>query len=127
MASRRSASSKPERPCHTVEQKCAYVKRLKKRIEELEAFNPETVQERFTSPEVMALENAINDALSTAFGYGTVEYNRYRRAVQLDHGPVMVMPAYGTGRGSADRHTASQYLTEGKQQSLALLHQAGVR
>jgi hypothetical protein len=72
----------------------------------------------------MALQNAIADALSAVFGHGTVEYNRYSSAARLDHGPVTMTPAYGTARHSADRLTASQYLAEGKQQSLALLRQA---
>src|SRR5215831_11270471 len=80
------ASPPPERPAHTVEQKRGYVGRLKKRIEELEAFNPETVQKRW-SPEVEALENAINDVLSAVFGHGTAEYIRYRRAAELEYGP----------------------------------------
>jgi len=125
MASRRSASSKPERPALTVEQKRVYIDRLKNRIEQLNAFNPETVQKRFNEPEVMALQNAIDDTLSAVFGNGTVEYDRYSSAARLDHGPVIAKLAFG-GRGEYydEGHEARQYIAEGKQQSLALLWQA---
>ena len=71
----------------------------------------------------MALETAIDEALSAAFGHGTVEYRRYSSAASLDHGSVSLSlgSEFGGGGRRNDAHEACQYLTEGKQQSIALL------
>ena len=133
MAPRRTKYTTPERPVHSVEQKRLYANRLKKRIEELEAFDPATVQKRDGDHNVIALEAAIEDALSAAFGNNTVEYNRYRRATELDHGPrvMRVEPSFisarhgGGGHGHYnDAREAQQYISQGKQESIALLRQA---
>jgi hypothetical protein len=75
MVRRPTPPPKPERPILTVEQKRRRIERLQKCIQELEAFDPQTVQKRHP-PEVMALQNAVDEALSAAFGHGTVEYGR---------------------------------------------------
>jgi hypothetical protein len=79
MAPHPTPPSKPERPDLTVEQKRHCIDRLNKRIEDLQAFDPQTVQKRFP-PKVTALQNAIDEALSAAFGHGTLEYGRYSSA-----------------------------------------------
>ena len=58
--------------------------------------------------------------------HGTVEYRRYSSAASLDHGPVTLSlgSEFGGGGRRNDAHEACQYLTEGKQQSIALLRQA---
>src|SRR5262249_37716438 len=101
MAPRRPSSPAPQRPVLTVEQKRLCIQRFKKRIEDVEAFDPQTVQKRFSQPEVMALENAIDEVLSTAFGHGTTEYNRYARAAKLDHGPLRMETGWGIHRDAA--------------------------
>src|SRR5579871_1017793 len=100
MATRRSNTTIPERPKHSVEQKRLYANRLTKRIEELEAFDPATVEKRDGDPKVMALEAAIDAALSAAFGHNTTEYKRYARATHLDHGPrfMRIEPSLLTAR-----------------------------
>jgi hypothetical protein len=122
---RRTPPSRPERPILTVDQKRRCIERLNKRIEEPEAFDPQTVQKRFP-PEVVALENAIDETLSAAFGHGTTEYNRYSGAARLDHGPVVMQlgPMFRGGGPRNDAHEAHQYLAEGKKLSIILLRQA---
>jgi hypothetical protein len=114
---------KPERPILTVEQKRRCIDRLIKRIEELEAFEPQTVQRRYPT-EVTALEAGIDEALSAAFVHGTVEYERYSSAAQLDHGPHFVSTTFHGGGQDDGAHQARQYLAEGKQRSIVLLKQA---
>lgn len=131
MPPRRPTPLIPERPFHTVEQKRQDIERLQRRIRELEAFDPQTVTKRFSDPSQTALETAIAETLSAVFGHGTVEYNRYSEATQLDHGSVTmsVTPSWIAARGGGgyhgdDTHEARQNVTEGKAQALSLLRQA---
>ena len=75
MARRSSSNPEPQCAVLTIEQMRRGVARLKKRIEELQAFEPRSVQKR-CAPEVEALSTAIEATLSSIFGPGTVEYNR---------------------------------------------------
>jgi CBS domain-containing protein len=90
---RRSKPRKPKAPVLTVEQKRRRIEQFKKCIRDLEAFDSQKVQKRFGVPEVVALEAAIDKALSSAFGQGTSAYLRYNRAATLDHSPL-VIPAF---------------------------------
>ncbi len=126
VARRSTPKPPPERPAHTVGQKHAFVSRLERRIADLEAFDPTTVTCRFSDPAVKALETAIDEALSAAFGYNTVEYSRYSRAAQLDHGPVSMRidPILGGRRYHDDTREAQEYVAKGKSEALGLLRQA---
>lgn len=132
MAPRRTTPAQPERPIYSVEQKQVYVNRLKKRIAELEAFDPATVEKRHNDPNVLALQAAISDALSAAFGHGTREYNQYSGATRLDNGPItmrvdsaLIRARHGGGYGHHDdSREAQQYVAQGKEKALALLKQA---
>jgi predicted nucleotide-binding protein len=106
---------------------------LQKCIEDLEAFDPQRVQKRFGVPEVLALEAAIDGALSAAFGHGTPAYNLYKRAAKLDHGGGIASSTLrlaGARRGvsvnvDAQRaHEAQRIFSDGKEQSIGLLQQA---
>jgi predicted nucleotide-binding protein len=126
MARRASPPQQPQRPVLSVEDKRRGVTRLEKRISDLESFDPQTVQKR-SDPQVSALENAIDEALSAVFGHGTVEYGRYRRATSLDHGPhtMRVDSFLSGGRGRTDdSQEARQYVAEGKNEAITLLLQA---
>jgi hypothetical protein len=79
---------KPKAPVLTVGQKRRRIERLQKCMQRLEAFDPNKVQRRLGVPEVLALEAAIDKALSSAFGYGTPAYIRYNLAATLDPGPI---------------------------------------
>jgi len=131
MAPRRPPPSTPERPFHTVEQKRQDIVRLQRRIDELDAFDPQTVTKRFSDPKVTEIQTAIDETLAAVFGHGTVEYGRYSDAKELDHGPVIMnmtpdwMGARGGGGGYPDEAgEARRYVVEGKQQALSLLRQA---
>ncbi len=88
-------------------------------------FNPTAVQSRFGSPEVAALQAAIDDTLSAAFGHGTPDYKRYASAAELDHGPVTMSTGFERRPRREDMPEVFQgYLREGRDQAVALLEQA---
>src|ERR1700722_8322680 len=130
MARRSTSSTTPQPPIRTVEQMRRRIERLDNCIRDLEAFDPQTAQKRYGIPEVEALEASIDDALAAAFGHRTHSYNRYKDAATLDNGPhtVRIQPAFGRGPAInyeyQEAQEARQYLTEGKQRSIALLRQA---
>jgi hypothetical protein len=119
----RSTAPEPQPANLSVEQKTA---RLRRRIADLETFDPQSVQEG-SAPAVTALETAIEETLSAVFGHATVEYNRYLSAAKLDDRPktVKLGPRFGpTASEVVDQIATGQYLTTRKQQSRALLGQA---
>jgi predicted nucleotide-binding protein len=61
----------------------AAISRFRRRIDELQAFDPNSVRDR-SDPRIDALEAAIDDALSDAFGNRTPDYERYKVARNLD-------------------------------------------
>jgi predicted nucleotide-binding protein len=117
MARRPAAPSEPQRANLTVDQMMRGIERINKRIADLEAFDPATVNERW-SPEVSVLGKAIEETLSAVFGHGTVEYNRYVLAQDLDGGPTYI-GSRGTSPGEVQK-----YLSDGKKGSLLQLRQA---
>lgn len=125
---RRPTYSKPERPHRSVGEKRQDIVRIKRRIDELRAFDPEIVTVRFSDPNVTKLETAISSTLAAVFGEGTSDYNRYVNASRLDNGPIMMESGWiSARRGGFDAdqsREASRYLAEGKAQALALLQQA---
>lgn len=127
MARRPTPPPEPERPNLTVGQKRRCIERIQRCIAELETFDPTKVQKRYREPEVVRLEAAIDDALTTAFGHGTLAYKRYGDAATLDHGVRTISMSSSFGRGPQVDHEAEaarqarKYLAEGKQQSIALL------
>ena len=93
------------------------IDRLRKRIAELEAFDPTSVQERWP-PETRAIETAIEESLAKIFGEGTPAYSRYDSAARLDNGPLIL------GGGDDPLHKVHEWIRDGKARSLALLNQA---
>ncbi|MEI6574438.1 MAG: nucleotide-binding protein [Alphaproteobacteria bacterium] len=101
--------------------------KLRRRIEELEKFDPKTITTRFNDPQVMALQASIADTLASVFGTGTEKYRLFSRAKSLDDGPIVSESSwvFPDGRYSEGREVqAHHYLSEGKQKSIALLNQA---
>ncbi|MDB5504756.1 MAG: nucleotide-binding protein [Tardiphaga sp.] len=126
MAPRRPKSP-IESPTLTVDQMRRRIDRFKNCIQELDAFDPQKVQKRYRIPEVMALEAAIDGALSAAFGHDTPTYHRFSRAASLDNGPHMSRGGdWGDPQNydEIDAREARQYLAEGKVQSISMLRQA---
>jgi predicted nucleotide-binding protein len=78
----------------------------------------------------MALEAAIDEAVSAAFGHWTPAYNRYKDAALLDRGPHSACIGSTLGRGGSvnyearEAQEARRYLAKGKEQSIALLRSA---
>jgi predicted nucleotide-binding protein len=96
----------------TVDQMQRGIAVLRRRLEDLAKFNPETAQDH----EVTALERAIDEALERVFGNDTTDYNRYHSATLLDDGPISM--------GGGPVRDTRRYLAEGKQKATALLQQA---
>jgi predicted nucleotide-binding protein len=117
MARKPATPPAPQSANLTVDQMMRGIDRLNRRIADLEAFDPATVQERW-APEVGVLGKAIEETLSAVFGHGTIEYMRYLRAEDLDDGPVVL------GGAPASPYEVQKYLSDGKQKSLLLLRQA---
>jgi len=122
---RRTPPSIPERPVRSIEQKRRDIERISKRIKELEEFDPQTVAKRHSDPNVIPIQTAIDETLSTIFGHGTVEYRRYSAATRLDNGPIVMRTDMFGGRGQRDdTREAREHVTEGRQQAISLLKQA---
>jgi hypothetical protein len=133
---RRSKPRKPKAPVLTVEQKRRRIEQFKKCIRDLEAFDSQKVQKRFGVPEVVALEAAIDKALSSAFGQGTSAYLRYNRAATLDHSPLVTNapvrstvgePGSQEARDAQEAQEAQEARTnfsEGKKRSIDFLRKA---
>ena len=93
------------------------IERLRKRIEEVQQFDPTSVREQFEIPHVVQLSASIDDALVRTFGNASIEYDRYREASQFDNGPFNY--AY-----EVPIQEVHQSLARSKARSLALLEQA---
>jgi hypothetical protein len=131
MARRSALPPKPKSPILTVGQKRRRVERLQKCVTSLEAFDPQKARKR--APMVLALEAAIDKALSSAFGYGTPTYLRYNQAAILDPSPLLtnatvrssvVPPVGGSARNAAKAQETRQHFSENKERSIALLRKA---
>jgi hypothetical protein len=96
--------------------------RIRKRIEDLERFDPAQVKSRW-APEVRTLETAVEETLAAVFGEGTDQFNRYRGAASLDNGPVEMRTDLPGLSPAIDRELL-EYLIEGKTQAILLLRQA---
>lgn len=92
------------------------IARFKRRIAELEQFDPSSVRDR-SDPRITSHEAAIDQALSDAFGHGTPDYRRYSVAAILDRAGMNVV--YGT-----PLHELIEGLHHGKAQAIALLGEA---
>jgi hypothetical protein len=82
---------------------------------------------------VLAIELAIDKALSSAFGYGTTSYLRYNHAATLDSGALLgsaklrapvPRPIGASVRHDLDGQETSQDFSENKGRAIALLRQA---
>jgi predicted nucleotide-binding protein len=114
---RRPPAPPPLHPANlTIEQMRRGIARLSRRIDDLDAFNPRSVQRRWAA-EVKVLEKSIEETLVSVFGHDTLEYKRYHVACDLDGGPVIL-------ERSESLLDVYQYLEDGRTQSIALLRQA---
>lgn len=93
------------------------IDRLRKRIEEVNQFDPQSVTDQYDIPHVKALSASIDDALVRTFGAESLEYKRYENAADFDNGPHNY--AY-----PVPIQQVHQSLSRSKARNLALLRQA---
>jgi len=106
----------PQAPLLSAAQMQTAINRFRRRVADLEGFDPQTVRSR-SDPNVRPLEVAIDETLAEAFGHRTPEYNRYAAAAHLDRAAVNLI-------GAAPLSEIIKGLFEGKAQAIALLNQA---
>ncbi len=106
------------------------IERLRRRVTELQAFEPMSVQTR-RSPEVVKLETAIEDTLRAVFGNNTSRYRLYRSAADLEppavlsHTPDWIAARGGGFAGVRENlYELRMQITERKQRAVVLLEQA---
>jgi hypothetical protein len=63
------------------------IDRLRKRLDEVRAFDPKSVIEQYNIPHVQALAASVDEALVRTFGADTLDYKRYSDASYFDNGP----------------------------------------
>jgi len=63
------------------------IERLKKRLEDIQRFDPRSVTDQNNSPGLDALEASIDEALVRTFGADTLDYERYKPAKEFYRGP----------------------------------------
>jgi hypothetical protein len=130
MARRSAPPPRPRTPILTVGQKRRRIERLQKCVTSLEAFDPQKARKR--APAILELEAAIDKALSSAFGYGTIAYLRYSEAATLDPSPLLTSvavraPAKAVGgpvRHDAKVQETHQHFSENKTRAITLIQQA---
>jgi hypothetical protein len=130
MARRSAPPPKPKTPILTVGQERRRIERLQKCVTNLEAFDPQKARKR--APSVLALEAAIDKALSSAFGYGTPAHLRYNEAATLDPSPLLAdvavrapaRPIGGPVRHEAKVQETRRQFSENKERAIALLRSA---
>ena len=83
-----TGSSEPRKADLAPEKIPAFIRKIERRISDLERFDPGAVQSRFNDPNLNALKTDIDGTLSDIFGHGTVEYQRYIDATELDTAPI---------------------------------------
>lgn len=116
MARRSTPSATPQPADLTVQQMQQAIPRLRKRIAEVEAFEPDAVDGRDPEAHITPLRASIQEALVRTFGNDTVEYYRYRNAADFSWPLSLYEPA--------STHEIRQSLERCKRASLMLLSQA---
>lgn len=113
---KRTIYTEPRSAKLSLEQMAQGIKRLQRRVDELEQFDPGSITERFNN-NAEPLEKAIDETLTNVFGSDTIEYNRYRAAADLDRGPLIIGRDFSTSE-------IQRFYVDGKERALGLLKQA---
>ena len=92
MATRKPTSVPPHSANLSAEQMRAAIPKLKRRIKDLEDFDPKSIQDR-GDPRLEALESKLTDTMADVFGHGTIEFHRFSTE-RLDQAGVNYV--YGT-------------------------------
>ena len=113
--------SKPQPPKQAVQltpqQMTAGIDRLKKRLEAMQSFDPQSVTDQHNTPELDALAASIDEALVRTFGADTLDYERYKSAKDFNRGPYNYMHP-------TRPHEFQRSIARSKDSSIALLRQA---
>jgi predicted nucleotide-binding protein len=117
MARRSAAPPPPQAARLTAQAMRAGIDRLRKRIEEVKQFSPQTVTDQYNIPEIDGLAAAIDDAFIRTFGANSADYTLYKDAVTFDNGPHNY--AY-----EIPINLVQQSLARSKARSIVLLEQA---
>ena len=116
-----ASPSKPQLPKQaaqlTPQLMTAGIDRLKKRLEDVQRFEPQSVTDQYNAPELDALEASIDDALVRTFGANTLDYERYKFAKDFDRGPYNYVER-------VQPHEFQPSIARSKASSIALLGQA---
>jgi hypothetical protein len=88
---RMALQSKPQLPKQpallTLQEMNSGIERLKKRLEDVNRFEPRSVIDQFNAPALDALGASIDDALVRTLGADTLDYERYKSAKDFERGP----------------------------------------
>lgn len=76
MATRKTAQTQPQSANLNADQMRAAIPKLERRINDLESFDPNSLQQR-NDPRLEALENKLTDTVAEVFGHGSIEFNRF--------------------------------------------------
>ena len=115
---RRTPTQVPKQPARlTPAQMTAGIERLKKRTEEVERVEPRSVTDQHNTPDLDALEAAIDESLVRTFGADTLDYERYKSAAEFDRGPYNY--AY-----EVQPHEFQASIARSRSRSIAILMQA---
>jgi predicted nucleotide-binding protein len=99
------------------QQMTAGIERLKKRLVAVEQFEPQSVTDQYSHPELDALSASIDEAFVRTFGADTLDYERYKPAIEFDCGPYSYMETV-----RPDQFQAT--IAKSKARSYALIRQA---
>jgi hypothetical protein len=91
----------PQQAMLTPEQMRQGIQRLERRIAEVEAFDPESIQTRDDTSKGEAFAASVKGALEQTFGHDTVEFQRYQGAASF-HWPLNLMPSNAHPRNSGE-------------------------
>jgi hypothetical protein len=85
----RPASRSPERkPAQLgLDEMRSGIARIKKLVERVEQFDPNSITDQFNIPEIVKLSAAIDEGLIRTFGPDTLDYERYKSASHFNNGP----------------------------------------
>jgi hypothetical protein len=113
----------PQRAAPTVQEMQRGIARLERRIEELTAFEPGSIQST-GAPEILPLETAIEETLEAVFGRNTSAYHRYKPASRLDKTPMLMRSDLVPRRPHDELREKQNGVAKGKEQAIRLLRQA---
>lgn len=121
MTTRKTPPAQPKPANLTVDQMSAAIPKLDRRIADLEAFDPNSIRQRF-DPQVGALDTKLEDTVASIFGTDTIEYSRFQTSGldtagiswggEMSHGEVIVGLVQGKERQLANLRTIIELFEE---------------